>query len=648
MVSERANIRLGKQSKNLSAYSGKLFTTDMHQHYENIRSHDQEMTSVEWQTLQCLNNENDRTNQRHLIKSNRHISRIVFMILSFICFSQRTVAQSCIPLSGSKMCPAFPDASISSNDSSVVSLFPFLQSVTNTATFDEHLKIYVSTTFIQMKYQQLLGCRGIDLIRAKDIYARFTTTVICNAIIQNSRDVCGLSPAAARPICAETCAQQAESESIITANRDLCPQLSPNADDQIRADFTNCALPANSLTSACISGPANEPNNCGFGESTVGLCQYCASGGINSTDTCCYNSDTKNRCANIALPTITGFVTFTTSVPSQTGTPPKPIGTTEGSYSRLSSGAIAGIIIGSILGLSLIAGLFFLFSVCLRKRRESEDSGVFNQPSASRIQYLPNNTRNGQSTMTVTPVASKSDGYEIIPGGRIARMSALEDQSNPLFKGDVDQDTSNACVSRRRNLLNSSSDESERSINHTKVLRPPPTGRRAGSLSSNSALVADYPQSPNSGSIGCHSSHQVPASFQSEQLLSFKDYYSVDEIHPGEKVAVLWAYQPRATDEFALERGDMLKVAGIWDDGWATGVMINERADEWDSKYNTQRDSGVSETIHSRHESPPNTSNEIKAFPLVCVCLPEHWKKTVEGDASIEAGLRIPSDENGL
>ncbi|RKF61895.1 putative sh3 domain-containing protein [Erysiphe neolycopersici] len=608
--------------------------------------HHQKFTLVEWQSLQSLNHGDDRTSQSYRIKSHRCTSRIFFIIVLFICFSQWTVAQSCIPLSGSKMCSAFPDASISSTDSSIVNLFPFLQSVTNTATFDEQLRIYVSTTFIQMKYQQLLGCRGIDLTKAKDIYARFTTTVICNAVIQNSRNVCGLSPAAARPVCAETCAQQAESESVITANRDLCPQLSPNADDQIRADFTNCALPANSLTSACISGATNEPNNCGFGESTVGLCQYCASGGINSTDTCCYNSDVKNRCVNIALPTITGFVTFTASLPTQTGAPPKSNGTTGESYSKLSSGAIAGIIVGSVLGLSLIAGLFFLFISCLRKRRESVDNGDFKKPSVSRFQYLPNNTRNGQSAMTVTPVASKSDGYEILPGGRIARMSALEDQSNPMFKVAADQDTSITGVSRRRNILNSSSDESVRSINHTKVLRPPPTGRRAGSLSSNSALAADYPQSPNSGSIGGHSSHLAPTSLQSEQLLSFKDYYSVDEIHPGEKVAVLWAYQPRATDEFALERGDMLKVAGIWDDGWATGVMINEHADEWDSKHNTQRDSGVSETIHSRHESPPNTSNEIKAFPLVCVCLPEHWRRTVEGDASIDTGLNITRNAN--
>jgi hypothetical protein len=140
------------------------------------------------------------------------------------------------------------------------------------------------------------------------------------------------------------------------------------------------------------------------------------------------------------------------------------------------------------------------------------------------------------------------------------------------------------------------------------------------------------------------------ASQQSEQLPFFKDYYSQDEIHPGDKVAVLWAYQPRAADEFILERGDMLKVVGIWDDGWATGVLVEERAEEWELKRG-QRDSGVSNasgtlrtegnSARVRDQSPP-VSGEIKAFPLVCVCLPEVWRKTIEGDGSEETGSSRP------
>ena len=179
------------------------------------------------------------------------------------------------------------------------------------------------------------------------------------------------------------------------------------------------------------------------------------------------------------------------------------------------------------------------------------------------------------------------------------------------------------------------SPESDRGT--TGVLRPPPTtSRRNGSLSSNSVLAGEDAQSPTSA--GGMSSPQGMASQQSEQLPFFKDYYSQDDIHPGDRVAILWAYQPRAADEFTLERGDMLKVVGIWDDGWATGVMVDERAEEWDARRRAQRDSGVSNTSGRGRDSSPPVSGEIKAFPLVCVCLPEHWRKTIEGDGSTETG----------
>lgn len=188
----------------------------------------------------------------------------------------------------------------------------------------------------------------------------------------------------------------------------------------------------------------------------------------------------------------------------------------------------------------------------------------------------------------------------------------------------------------RRGDNHSSSDEYENSPEsepRTGILRPPPTMlKRTGSLSSGSVLAGD-----DAGSNGLSSPHGM-GSQQSEQLPFFKDYYSQDEIHPGDRVAVLWAYQPRAADEFALERGDMLKVVGIWDDGWATGVMADERADEWEVRRQQQRDSGVSNgSGRAREATSPPVSGEIKAFPLVCVCLPEHWKKTIEGDGSTES-----------
>lgn len=246
--------------------------------------------------------------------------------------------------------------------------------------------------------------------------------------------------------------------------------------------------------------------------------------------------------------------------------------------------------------------------------------------------------------------AATPEGYEVLPGGRIARMSALEGHSgdspprgNEAGAAAAGAVGGYAAGRTRRHNENSSSDEySPVSNTQGGVLRPPPTSKRAGSLSSNSVLGFEDPQSPHSGSNGDNmSSPQAVASQQSEQLPFFKDYYSSDEIHPGDKVATLWAYQPRAGDEFALERGDMLKVVGIWDDGWATGIMIDERAEDWDAKRHAQRDSGVSNTS-GRGDDSPTVSGEIKAFPLVCVCIPDHWKKTIDGDGSTETGSSVP------
>lgn len=85
----------------------------------------------------------------------------------------------------------------------------------------------------------------------------------------------------------------------------------------------------------------------------------------------------------------------------------------------------------------------------------------------------------------------------------------------------------------------------------------------------------------------------------------------------------------------------MIKVVGVWDDGWATGVMLDERAEDWDAKgRNVKRDSGVTKISVGGNESPA-LSGEIKAFPLVCVCLPDHWRINIEGPGATEVVARL-------
>ena len=214
-------------------------------------------------------------------------------------------------------------------------------------------------------------------------------------------------------------------------------------------------------------------------------------------------------------------------------------------------------------------------------------------------------------------------GMAVLPGGRVARMSALEGSSSEGNGGKYGPTGT---------YRKSTSDEEDSpESRYAAGTAPPP--KRSGSLSSGSqlAIIGGGVQDSSPSTNG--EQYTSPESQgQSEQLGFFKDYYSQDEIHTGDLVATLWAYEPRAADEFQLERGDMIKVLGIWDDGWATGVRVRRKAEDWRPEDKVQRDSGMS----NGSSRPPDTSDEgeVKAFPLVCVCLPQHWRKTIEGEST--------------
>ncbi|THW20215.1 hypothetical protein D6D23_01622 [Aureobasidium pullulans] len=524
------------------------------------------------------------------------------------------LAQSCIPLTDSSECRAFNTASIST-DSTLTGLFPFLANVTDTSSFDTQLQQYISNGFIQQRYSDLIGCSSFDLSNSSDYYARYTSSVLCNAIVQNSISACDLTGDATRPLCANTCAEYAESEQAIAAS-DICGQASSNAISQIRADFTNCALPANSLSGSCIAGVTNEPNNCGFSSNLVNLCSYCAASSPNATDSCCVYSNTTSRCDNVVLPIVATssmqpLFTSTSSGPSSTATrsPSSTASPNTNKRKGLSGGAIAGIVIGSLLGAFILLALLILACIFLRRRKQaSPAASVFNQPVRSRQGPAPPAMayrHDGASR-------SQSDKIEALPGGRVARMTALEAVSS----------SSERNTRSPPSAIDSPPDTQRTPHSRTAGLDPPP--RRNGSLSSGSLLAFGTYDSPARDGVS-----SPEGTSESEQLSFFKDYYSEDDIHPGDLVSSLWAYQPRAADEFDLERGDMVKVVGIWDDGWATGVRVSMRAEDWKSKGKLQRDSGMSSGEQSPEEYGP-----VKAFPLVCVCLPQHWRRTIEGDST--------------
>ena len=196
---------------------------------------------------------------------------------------------------------------------------------------------------------------------------------------------------------------------------------------------------------------------------------------------------------------------------------------------------------------------------------------------------------------------SQRDFVEALPGGRVARMAAIEGESSPA--------------------TNKFSSEEDTPLSQRTPGTAVPLPDRRGSMLGMRGLDGEQYSSPD-------------GSAQSEQLSYFKDYYSQDEIRPGDLVSTLWAYQPRANDEFDLDRGDMLKVVGIWDDGWATGVRVRMNAEDWRDDSRAHRDSATDNSNSA--ESSPAPDSEVKAFPLVCICLPQYWRKTIEGETTEE------------
>lgn len=343
----------------------------------------------------------------------------------------------------------------------------------------------------------------------------------------------------------------------------------------------------------------------------------------------------------MVLPTVTGSVTLSTTTPTSSPTSSANVAASGGD-NGLSGGAIAGIVIGSVVALALLIGLCFLCLLCLRRRKSgsSASGSIFNQPG-------PAHQGGAQMAYAGGPKQTAMAGYEVLPGGRIARMSALEGHSGDSPpRTNTQMAMPNGGTALAYNDENHPHEGSSGEYDYSPVsagaatggvLRPPPTGRRAGSLSSHSILggLGEGRNSPVPR--GDMNSPGAMSSQTSEQLSFFKDYYSQDEIHPGDKVATLWAYHPRASDEFQLDRGNMIKVVGIWDDGWATGIFVDEDVTHWESRRLAARDSGVSNAGPNRGSvSPVPVNGDIKAFPLVCVCLPQHWRRTIEGDGSID------------
>lgn len=383
-------------------------------------------------------------------------------------------------------------------------------------------------------------------------------------------------------------AQFAESEESIILSINACKPPSPGHLQLIRADFITCSLPIDSLRDSCVSGADNEPNDCGFGSATTtttsgagggvnlpGLCHYCAKSSENATDSCCVEAKAETRCNGINLPSVTIPPLFPPSIKSVdfSGAPPA-VGD-----QGLSGGKVAGAVIGGLAaGAVLLLALLFWF---LRRRGRSGFMQPRQPVSPERKSSLTP-PADADAAAAAAMFVGNQQQQQSSPAGKRETSQRGVDQ-NPLPAGIRtaslgDHASDGAISSRNEHSLIPAALYAATPIQPRRTPPPPPPPPAPPAHSSSSPEES----SATSGNDSSQSDSASPTSTDhSERLTSFKDHYSPDDIHPNDEVAVLWPYLPRAPDEFQLERGEMLRIVGIWDDGWATGYKVNSRAEDW-------------------------------------------------------------------
>ena len=135
----------------------------------------------------------------------RWIFGLSILLHLFSLVSGQTNNATCLSLQGSKLCPSFAAASISTG---LTTDFPFLQYVSNIQQFDSLFMSYIEQDYAKYhssrqslmpreKYVNLFQCEGINLSNTSFYYAQFTQTVLCAQMVQESIQPCGLTTAEA-------------------------------------------------------------------------------------------------------------------------------------------------------------------------------------------------------------------------------------------------------------------------------------------------------------------------------------------------------------------------------------------------------------------------------------------------------------------
>ncbi|KAL0082891.1 hypothetical protein J3Q64DRAFT_1151233 [Phycomyces blakesleeanus] len=190
---------------------------------------------------------------------------VTFSLIILIVFLQSILADDsgCVLLQGSRACPAFQQFYVGLPGLSTQ--YSFIGNATTTESFDQSLFNYVNST---SNYLFPLGCLSSNYNPTVP-YARYSLSRLCALMIQDSEDSLpcnyqhNLIPP---PLCQQTCDDWVDSIKEITNDPAVCSS-------SLQRNTTLASLSLQCVSwqgfngtgdTNCVSGIANEPENCGY------------------------------------------------------------------------------------------------------------------------------------------------------------------------------------------------------------------------------------------------------------------------------------------------------------------------------------------------------------------------------------------------
>ncbi|KTW32707.1 uncharacterized protein T551_00192 [Pneumocystis jirovecii RU7] len=589
-----------------------------------------------------------------VLKQHKHPPTLKRLLIGGIATLASSIYGKCISLAGSKSCPSFSTSLISTT---INNTFPFLSFIENASDFDEKLESYIINNYTFNKYASYYKCPLENISNINSFYARYTKTVLCASMVQESITACNLTAANSRPVCADTCIDWTNSEAFILqyhcTNRALKNDLS-----LIRADFTVCTSPNRSFSSDCIKGEANEPSSCGFGTNILGLCQYCNSFSQNSIDVCCIISNlsqctTFNYSDSLSLPSYIRPNFTETTLPNTTDSNSLPITPTnenkqrKDDTERLPHRTISFIVVFSIIIILVILSLLVLLIIlsCNKRRKNeniaSKQSNNLNQHFIREHNLQKNSllsffgTANNSNLNYNTTLVEKSSDYfsRTIIATPEKDLSRTNNESKQTKSFNNLYNISNLNKNHELSQNTSLNLSSYRTLNHHESQI---TEINTESINTNAFKSS---KSRPTSSVGEDRATVLPI------IMSIKDYYSDHQITRNTEVVALYMYEPKMPDEMTLERGDIIYVVSVWDDGWCSGIKIG-KMDNFNSKRNSISENSIKyleDTINNISETKTKAQTDeliIRVFPLVCVCHKDSWKDIIKSDISPSSTLK--------